>query len=46
MDKTITWDHDEDSEELNKETMQEVEQARVDIKVGKFYTHEQTMKRH
>ncbi|MBS3108326.1 hypothetical protein J4409_00480 [Candidatus Woesearchaeota archaeon] len=35
----------EDSQEVNKETKLEIEQARADIKAGKFYTHEQVRKR-
>ena len=27
--------------ELNEETKREIEQARADIKAGRFYTHEQ-----
>jgi predicted transcriptional regulator len=41
----VIWDLVEDSQEVNKETRQELEQARADIKSGKFYTHEQVKKR-
>ncbi|MBI4919648.1 hypothetical protein HY837_06965 [archaeon] len=41
----VIWDFVEDSQEVNKETRQEIEQARADIKAGKFYTHEQVKKR-
>lgn len=34
----------EDSMELNEETKKEIEQARADIKAGRFYTHEQVKK--
>ena len=35
----------EDCQEINARTKQEIEQARADIKVGKFYTHEQVKKK-
>jgi len=41
----VIWDLVEDTMELNAETKREVEQARADIKAGKFYTHEQIKKR-
>lgn len=41
----IIWDLVEDSMELNEETKKEIEQARTDIKSGKFYTHEQVKKK-
>ncbi len=41
----VIWDMIEDSLELNEETKREVEQARLDIKAGRFYTHEQVKKR-
>ena len=41
----IIWDLVEDTMEVNAETKQEIEQARADIKAGKFYTHEQVKKR-
>ena len=41
----VIWDLVEDSQEVNAETKQEIEQARADIKAGKFYTHEQVKKR-
>jgi len=30
---------------INEETKKEIEQARADIKAGKFYTHEQIKKK-
>lgn len=41
----VIWDLVEDTLELNDETKKEVEQARADIKAGKFYTHEQIKKK-
>lgn len=41
----VIWDLIEDSMELSKETKKEIEQARADIKAGKFHTHEQVKKR-
>ena len=41
----VIWDLVEDSMELNGETKKAVEQARNEIKAGKFYTHEQVKKR-
>ena len=41
----VIWDMVEDSIEINEETKREIERARVDIKAGKFYTHEQVKKR-
>ena len=41
----VIWNLVEDTIELNEETKQEIEQARADIKEGKFYTHEQVKKR-
>ncbi len=41
----VIWDLMEDSREVNAETKKEIEQARTDIKAGKFYTHEQVKKR-
>ena len=35
----------EDTIEINEETKKEIEQARTDIKSGKFYTHEQVKKK-
>ena len=35
----------EDSQEVSKETRLEIEQARADIKAGRFYTHDQVKKR-
>ncbi|MBI4447621.1 hypothetical protein HY643_01445 [Candidatus Woesearchaeota archaeon] len=41
----VIWDLVEDSMELNDETKRGVEQARADIKAGKFYTHAQVKKK-
>jgi predicted transcriptional regulator len=41
----VIWNLVEDTKELNEETKREVEQARADIKAGKFYTHEQAKKK-
>ncbi|MCX6773691.1 MAG: hypothetical protein NTY68_01685 [Candidatus Micrarchaeota archaeon] len=41
----VIWNLVEDSLELNEETKKDIEQARKDIKAGKFYTHEQVKKR-
>ena len=41
----VIWDLVEDSQEVNKETREEIEQARADIKAGKFYTYEQVKKK-
>ncbi|RJQ22090.1 hypothetical protein C4580_01295 [Candidatus Woesearchaeota archaeon] len=41
----VIWDLIEDSQEVNKETRQEIEKARADITSGKFYTHEQVKQR-
>lgn len=41
----VIWDLVEDSKEVSQETKQEIEQARTDIKAGKFYTHDQVKKR-
>ena len=41
----VIWDLVEDTQEVNAETKQEIEQARADIKEGKFFTHEQVKKR-
>ena len=41
----VIWNLVEDNLELNEETKQEIEQARIDIKAGKFYNHEQVKKR-
>ena len=40
----VIWDLIEDTKEINEETKKEIEQARVDIKAGRFYTHEQVKK--
>ena len=40
----VIWDLVEDTLEINEETKKEIEQARADIKAGKFYTHEQVKK--
>jgi len=41
----VIWNVMEDAKELNKETKFEIEQARANIKAGKFFTHEQVKKR-
>lgn len=41
----VIWDLVEDSQEVSKETKLDIEQARADIKAGKFYSHEQVKKR-
>ena len=41
----VIWDLVEDSMEVNEETKREIEQARADIKAGRFYTHEQVKKK-
>jgi predicted transcriptional regulator len=41
----VIWDLVEDSQEVNAETKQEIEQARADINAGRFSTHEQVKKR-
>ena len=41
----VIWNLVEDSQEVNAETKQEIEQARADIKAGKFFTHEQVKKK-
>ncbi len=41
----VIWDLVEDTMEINEETKKEIEQARADIKSGKFYTHGQVKKK-
>ena len=41
----VIWNLMEDSKEMNKETKLEIEQARAEIKAGKFFTHEQVKKK-
>ncbi len=41
----VIWNLVEDTMEINEETKREMEQARADIKAGKFYTHEQIKKK-
>ena len=41
----VIWDLVEDTMELNEQTKKDIEQARTDIKAGKFYTHEQVKKK-
>ena len=41
----VIWNLMEDSTEMNKETKLEIEQARAEIKAGKFFTHEQVKKK-
>lgn len=44
MRKRNNWKIEE-SEELSEETKRRIEQARAEIKAGKFYTHEQVKKK-
>ena len=37
----VIWNLVEDTLEISAETKKEIEKAREDIKVGKFYTHSQ-----
>lgn len=39
------WNLMEDTMEISNETRREIEQARIDIKTGRFYTHEQVKKK-
>lgn len=41
----VIWNLVEDTQELNQETKEAIAQARLDIKAGKFYTHEQVRKK-
>ena len=41
----VIWDLAEDSQEVNAETKQEIENARADIKAGRFFTHEQVKRK-
>jgi predicted transcriptional regulator len=41
----VIWNLVEDTMELNEDTKRDIEQARADIKAGKFYTHEQVKKK-
>ena len=41
----VIWDLVEDTQEINKDTKLEIEQARADIRAGKSYTHEQVKTR-
>ena len=41
----VIWNLVEDTMELSEETKKEIEQARLDIRAGKFYTHRQVKKR-
>ncbi|HJX51029.1 MAG TPA: hypothetical protein VJ438_06215 [Candidatus Nanoarchaeia archaeon] len=41
----VIWNLVEGTKELNEETKKGIEQARADIKAGKFYTHEQVKKK-
>lgn len=41
----VIWNLIEDTREVSRETKLEIEQARADIKAGKYYTHEQVKKR-
>lgn len=40
----IIWDILEDTKELSEQTKKDIEEARAQIKAGKFYTHEQVKK--
>lgn len=40
----VIWDLIEDTQELNEETKRELQEARAEIKKGKFYTLEQVKK--
>ena len=40
----VIWDIIEDTTELSEETKREIEEARAEIKKGKFYTLEQVKK--
>jgi predicted transcriptional regulator len=41
----VIWNLVEDTMEVNEETKRDIEQARADIKAGRFYTHEQVKKK-
>jgi predicted transcriptional regulator len=41
----VIWDLVEDTMEVNEEAKKDIEQARADIKAGRFYTHEQVKKK-
>lgn len=41
----VIWNLIEDTKEISEETKKEIEQARADIKAGKFYTHSQVKAR-
>ncbi|MEK6937243.1 MAG: hypothetical protein AABW58_04185 [Nanoarchaeota archaeon] len=41
----VIWDLIEDSMELSEETKKDIEEARLEFKAGKFYTHEQIKKK-
>ena len=41
----VIWNLIEDTLELNKETKEAVEQARAEIRAGKFVTHEELKKK-
>jgi hypothetical protein len=41
----VIWDLVEDTQEVNKETKLEIEQARADIKAGRSHTHEQVKRK-
>ena len=40
----VIWDLIEDTQELSEETKRELQEARAEIKKGKFYTMEQVKK--
>ena len=41
----VIWDLIEDSQELNEETKRAIEEARTEIKAGKFLAHEEVKKK-
>lgn len=41
----VIWDLLEDGMQLSEETKKELEEARKEIKEGKFYTHEEVKKK-
>jgi len=41
----VIWNLVEDTKEINEETKREIEQARADIKAGRFYTYEQVKRK-
>ena len=41
----VIWDLMEDSTEVDEETKRDIEQAKADIKAGRFYTFEEVKKK-